>query len=139
MAFTDDEVTYIRSQPLARVATVSADGQPDVTPVGYEFDGTHFYIGGYNPTNTRRSRNIRGGNTKVALVIDDLASRQPWTPRYLRVYGTAELVDRGGQQILKITPTTSWSMNLSGNWSASRTHGLAPRKTDHTSSQELTP
>lgn len=47
--------------------TVSAGGQPDVTPVGYEFDGTHFYIGGFNPTNTRRSRNVRAGNDKVAL------------------------------------------------------------------------
>lgn len=61
--------------------TVSAGGQPDVTPVGYEFDGTHFYIGGFNPTNTRRSRNVRAGNDKVALVIDDLASTSPWTPR----------------------------------------------------------
>ncbi len=136
MAFTDEEVTYIRSQPLVRVATVSSDGQPDVTPVGYEFDGTHFYIGGYNPTNTRRSRNVRTGNTKVALVIDDLANTRPWTPRYLRVYGAAELVTRGGQQILKITPVTSWSMNLSGNWSAGSTHGLAPRKTNHTSREE---
>lgn len=138
MAFTDDEAAYIRSQPLARIATVSNDGQPDVTPVGYEFDGTHFYIGGYHPTNTRRARNVRDGNARIALVIDDLSSTNPWTPRYLRIYGTAELVDRGGQQILKITPTTSWSINLTSDRPTGRPHGLAPRKTDHTSAQEPT-
>jgi hypothetical protein len=36
MAFTDDELEYLRSHPLARVATVAADGQPDVTPVALE-------------------------------------------------------------------------------------------------------
>jgi hypothetical protein len=30
MAFTDEELEYLRSQPLARLATVAADGQPDV-------------------------------------------------------------------------------------------------------------
>ena len=49
MAFTEEEVAYIRSQPLARVATVSADGQPDVVPVVFEFDGFHFVIGGFAP------------------------------------------------------------------------------------------
>jgi pyridoxamine 5'-phosphate oxidase family protein len=42
MAFTDQEVAYLRSQPVARVATVSADGQPDVVPLAFEFDGTLF-------------------------------------------------------------------------------------------------
>jgi pyridoxamine 5'-phosphate oxidase family protein len=117
MSFTDEEIAYIKSQPLARIATVAPDGRPDVAAVGFEFDNTHFYIGGFNPTNTRRSRNVRNGNHHVALVIDDVKSIQPWTPRFIRIYGTAELVDRAGQQILKITPTTSWSGNLSGRWS----------------------
>ena len=39
MAFTDDEIRYLRSQPLARIATVDADGQPDAVPVVFEFDG----------------------------------------------------------------------------------------------------
>jgi len=29
----------------------------------------------------------------VASVIDDLALTDPWTPRYLRLYGSAERVD----------------------------------------------
>jgi pyridoxamine 5'-phosphate oxidase family protein len=135
VAFTDDEIAYIRSQPLLRVATVGPDGQPDVVPVGFEFDGSHFYIGGFDPTRTRRTRNIEAGNDKVALVIDDLASVQPWSPRYVRVYGTVELVDRPGRsgtaRIMKVTPTISWSMNLSGEWSPSGGAPVQPRRTEH--------
>ena len=39
MAFTDEELEYLRSQPLARLATVAPDGQPDVTPVALEVEG----------------------------------------------------------------------------------------------------
>ena len=118
MSFTDEEIAYLRSQRLARIATVSSDGQPDVVPVGFEFDGTHIYVGGLDPARTRKFRNVQAGNSKVALVIDDLVSAQPWTPRYLRIYGTAELVERQGQfgpaPYLRITPTISWSWNLEG-------------------------
>ena len=70
MSFTAEEVAYIQSQGLVRVATAGADGQPDVVPVGIEFDGTHFYIGGFDTTNTRRTRNVQTGNDKVAFVIE---------------------------------------------------------------------
>ncbi|MFG1707495.1 pyridoxamine 5'-phosphate oxidase family protein [Nonomuraea sp. M3C6] len=39
MSFTDEELAYLRSQPLARVATLGADGQPDVVPLAFEYDG----------------------------------------------------------------------------------------------------
>jgi pyridoxamine 5'-phosphate oxidase family protein len=94
MSFTEEEIGYLRSQRLARIATVGADGQPDVMPVGYQFDGEYFYVGGMNPANTRKFRNVRSGNTRVALVIDDLVSVNPWTVRGLRIYGNAELVSR---------------------------------------------
>jgi pyridoxamine 5'-phosphate oxidase family protein len=130
MSFTEEEVAFIQSQRLLRVATASADGQPDVVPVGFEFDGTHFYIGGFDTAKTRRTRNVQAGNDKVAFVLDDLSSTDPWTPRFLRVYGTAELVDREGQPILKITPVTSWSFNLAGvSLEEARTGGL--RRTVH--------
>jgi pyridoxamine 5'-phosphate oxidase family protein len=108
MAFTEDEVAYLKSQPLARLATVDADGQPDVVPVGFEFDGTYFYIGGRAPERTRKFLNVKAGQAKVALVVDDLVSTDPWTPRFLRVYGTADLTERPGQfgsgPYLRITP-----------------------------------
>ncbi|MEU7858654.1 PPOX class F420-dependent oxidoreductase [Nonomuraea sp. NPDC049141] len=118
MSFNEEELAYLRSQRLVRLATVSADDQPDVVPVGFEFDGTYLYVGGFDPDKTRKFRNVRDGNTKVALVIDDLPSADPWTPRYLRIYGDAELVERPGQfgpaSYMRITPAVSWSFNLEG-------------------------
>ena len=119
LSFTEEELTYLRTQRLARIATVSAHGQPDVMPVGYQFDGEYFYAGGMNPTKTRKFRNVRSGNTKVALVIDDLVSVNPWTVRGIRIYGNAELISRqegqfGPGQYMRITPAVSWSWNLEG-------------------------
>jgi len=133
MAFTEDEVAYLRSQPLARLATVDADEQPDVSPVGFEWDGTFFYVGGRDPKRTRKYRNVQAGQTKVALVVDDLVATDPWSPRFLRVYGTAEPVERPGQfgpgAYLRITPEISWSWNLDGRPISEAQSG--PRRTVH--------
>jgi pyridoxamine 5'-phosphate oxidase family protein len=119
MTFTDAEITYLQSQPLGRLATVSADGQPDNVPVGFDFDGTYIYVSGYGDnTKTKKFRNVVDGSSRVAFVVDDLVSTDPWTPRFLRVYGTADVVERDGyagrKAYLRITPTVSWSWNLGG-------------------------
>jgi len=66
----------LRSQHLAKIATSSPNGNPDVAPVGFEFDGRSFYIGGMNIPKTTRFRNIMKSNN-VALAIDDLKSVNP--------------------------------------------------------------
>jgi pyridoxamine 5'-phosphate oxidase family protein len=77
---------------------------------------------------------VRAGNTQVALVVDDLASVRPWSPRYPRIYGTAELVKRPGQfgpgPYMRITPTVSWSFNLDGR-SFIHSREVVPRRTVH--------
>ncbi|CAJ1506124.1 PPOX class F420-dependent oxidoreductase [[Mycobacterium] kokjensenii] len=130
MSFTPEEIAYLTSQPLARIATVDDDGQPDVVPVGFEFDGTHINVGGFRPAATRRHHNVEAGHDKVAIVIDDLPSTQPWTPRYLRVYGTAEIVG-GPRPYLRITPEVSWSWNLSGEPLRGHAGMAPPRRTEH--------
>ena len=121
-----------RSQPLARIATVGPDGQPDVAPVGFEFDGTYLYVGGRAPERTRKFLNVKAGQAKVALVVDDLVSTDPWTPRGLRVYGSADLIEREGMfgpgAYMRITPEISWSWNLAGQPYGS---GSGPRRTVH--------
>jgi pyridoxamine 5'-phosphate oxidase family protein len=121
MSFTEEEIAYLRSQPLARVATLSDDGQPDVVPLAFEFDGECFWVGGPGDSvlRTRKFRNVRGGNLKVALVVDDLPSIEPFVARGIRVYGEAsppiERVGMVGPGIyVRITPTVSWSWNLAG-------------------------
>ena len=116
--FTEKETSYINSQPLARLATISKELQPDASPVGIEFDGKNFYITGRNLAATRKYKNIAGGYQKVALVINDLESIDPWKPRGIRIFGTAEIVERSGKlgsgNYLQIIPTVSWNWNIEG-------------------------
>jgi pyridoxamine 5'-phosphate oxidase family protein len=116
MSFTDEEIAYLRSQPLARLATVGADAQPDVVPVAFEFDGTFFWVGrsGIAVLDTRKFRNVRAGRLRVALVVDDMVSFDPFITRCVRVYGQAEKpIERVGMVgpgfYARITPTISWS------------------------------
>jgi len=121
MAFTDQELDYLRSQPVARLATCAADGQPDVVPVTAEFDGEFFWVGGPGDDflSTRKVRNVVRGSREVALVIDDFVSFDPFVVRGIRIYGRADdPVERVGMvgpgHYLRITPTVSWSWNLDG-------------------------
>jgi pyridoxamine 5'-phosphate oxidase family protein len=121
VAFSDREIAYFQSQPLARLATVNADGQPDVVPVAFELDLPYIWVGGVGPdvANTRKLRNIGAGRSKVSLLVDDLVSLEPFIARALRVYGEAEpAVERVGMMgpgmYSRITPTVSWSWNLAG-------------------------
>jgi pyridoxamine 5'-phosphate oxidase family protein len=122
MSFTDEEIAYMRSQPIARIATLCPDGrQPDIVPVALEFDGTFFWVGGSASSvlDTRKVRNVRAGNQKVALVIDDLVSFDPFIARCIRIYGHAEPpIERVGMVgpgwYMRITPTMSWSWNMAG-------------------------
>jgi pyridoxamine 5'-phosphate oxidase family protein len=119
MSFTDEEIAYLRSQPIARLASIGPEAQPDVVPVGFEFDGTVFWVGGSGDSvlRTRKFRNIQAGNHKVALVVDDLVSFDPFIARGIRVYGDAAgPVERTGMVgpgfYLRITPSISWSWNM---------------------------
>lgn len=114
--FSDLEIKYIKTQRLARIATVSGQLQPDVAPVIYEFDGECFYIGGRQQTKTHKYKNVLNGNTKVALVVDDLESESPWKPRGIKIHGRAEVVEREGQvgrgEYLKVKPERYWSWGI---------------------------
>jgi pyridoxamine 5'-phosphate oxidase family protein len=121
MSFTAEEIAYLSAQPLARVATVGADGQPDVVPLAFELDEACFWVGGSGASvlATRKFRNVRAGNLKVALVVDDLVSFDPFIARGIRIYGHAEQpVERTGLvgpgTYMRIIPAVSWSWNMAG-------------------------
>jgi pyridoxamine 5'-phosphate oxidase family protein len=109
VAFTDDEVSFLTESRLARVATVSREGQPHVVPVVYEFDGRAFYFTGWNLEASLKFKNL-AENSKVAMVIDELVTVCPWRPRGLEVRGVAELGREDGRPYVKVTPRVkrSW-------------------------------
>ena len=130
--FSQKEVEYIKSQRLARIATAapsiafSRQGedrsiQPDVVPVGFDFDGDYFYVGGMNILMSTKYKNVLKNN-KVAIVIDDLKSIDPWDPRGIKVYGTADIINSQGGYMegtghpnpsyIKVKPDKKWSWGI---------------------------
>lgn len=82
----------LQKKAFAHLATVNADGTPQVTPVWVDFDGTHIR---FNTAKGRvKDRNVRR-TPKVALAIMD-----PDNPyRYLRVSGrVVEVTEQGADQ-----------------------------------------
>jgi len=112
-------MNYLKTQRLARIATASPKGIPEVSPVGFEFDGKYFWVGSHSkdifPT-TRRYRNIINGNARVSIVIDDMASVDPWRPRGIKVSGKAEVMEHkgifGDGRYIRISPLVSVSWGI---------------------------
>lgn len=110
-AFTDAELAYLATQPLMRFASASASGKPDVSPVTFGVDGDTITTGGFDIASTVRYRNITT-NPQVTVVIDDLASTDPWSPRGIKVIGSAT-IEQGPPSQFRIVPSViiSWGIN----------------------------
>ncbi len=123
MSFTPAEREYLMSHPIARLATLGPEGQPDVEPITIELDGDGpglwICTAGGSALRTRKYRNITGGRRKVALVVDDIPSFDPFVARGIRIYGRADdPVERVGMvgpgRYAYVRPMTSWTWNLAG-------------------------
>ena len=93
MTLTTAEIGYLGEQQLGRLATIQPDGSPQVKPVGFRYNpelGT-IDIGGFAMSASQKYRNVRR-NGQAALVVDDIASHDPWRVRFLEIRGTAEAV-----------------------------------------------
>jgi pyridoxamine 5'-phosphate oxidase family protein len=99
-SFTPGEIAYLRARPLARLATQQANGTLQVNPVGFRYDADtdRIVIGGYRMATTQKYRNVTA-NGRVALVIDDLVSQDPWRVRCLEIRGTAEALRNGDSPV----------------------------------------
>ena len=76
-------------------------------------------IGGHAMGATRKFRNVKA-NGQVAVVVDDLASRDPWTVRGLEIRGTAVALEDVDppvpsmrREVIRITPSwlASWGID----------------------------
>lgn len=118
VAFSENQLAYLATQRLGRLATIRPDGSPQNSPVGFRVNlalGT-IDIGGMNMTASKKFRNVRL-NERVSLVIDDIASANPWRVRCCEIRGRAEaLTDPEqpaiGGPIIRIHPTriVSWGI-----------------------------
>lgn len=99
VSFSAKELEYLKSQRLGRLATAGENGAPHVVPVGFRVaeDEEAIEVGGHGLGRSKKYRDLKA-NPKVAIVIDDLASVKPWTPRGIEVRGQAELHESGGTE-----------------------------------------
>jgi len=131
--FTGYEIAYVRSQPLGRLATVSADGQPDAVSLAFEFAGVRLGRGSGRvspaPANPQRpSRERDGAPSQRTLVF-----LNPFIGRSIRIYGHVDQqIERDGMVgpavYMKLTPTTLW---LEHGRRTRRRDGYAPERTVH--------
>src|SRR2546426_11580592 len=113
--FSEKELACLKSQRLARIATASKELQPDVATVGFDFDGSYFYVGGLNLAKTLKYKNTQH-NPKVSLVVDDAESIDPRRPRGIKIHGVADLTTRqgyvGAGTYIRIKPKEAWSWGI---------------------------
>jgi pyridoxamine 5'-phosphate oxidase family protein len=128
MLFTAAELDYLTTQPLGRLATAQPDGTLQVSPVGFTWNddlGT-IDIGGWNMAASRKYRNV-ADNGRVAFVVDDLPSVDPWRVRCLEIRGVAEAVPPGaGSALIRIHPRRIISFGVDAP--DSEAHALVPSK-----------
>ena len=110
--FTDTEIAYLKAQPLMRFATASTDGKPDVAPVVFSVEGDDIVTAGFDITHTVRYKNVMA-NPRATVVVDDLASVNPWSPRGVKVMGAVVVEDHEGSPRFRISPHViiSWGIN----------------------------
>ena len=128
--FTPAEASYLKSQLLARLATVAPDGTVQNSPVGFFLNNelNTFDIWGQRMGRTKKFANV-AGYPRVALVIDDLASVNPWIARGIEVRGLAEpLSDLEpplpyySREVIRIHPykIISWGLEEGGAYTSRR-------------------
>jgi pyridoxamine 5'-phosphate oxidase family protein len=117
--FSEPELEYLTGgRRLARIATVGKDGTPHVVPVGWSYDPEldAIQIGGFDLKGTKKFKDVlRTG--RAAVVIDDLASTDPWRPRGIEIRGRSEAIDQP-VAVIRIHPERIVSWGLEGGRNA---------------------
>lgn len=91
-AIPESHEDLLETKALASLATVMPDGSPQVTPVWFDFDGTHVRVN--SAKGRRKDLNMRR-DPRVALAIVDRDN--PY--RYLEIRGTVvEITETGGDE-----------------------------------------
>lgn len=98
--FSPIELEYLKLQQIGRIATVSEDPYPFVTPVAFASDKERVYLNIGN--SSKKARNIKT-NPRVQFVIDDVPTFEDF--RGVLITGDAELISDGkfheiGKQLL---------------------------------------
>lgn len=83
---TDAQQAFLRERPHAIIATIMADGRPQLTPNWFLWDGARFWLSTLSWT--VKVKNARR-DPRVTLCIDGPDRRT----NYVQVFGTVEVVE----------------------------------------------
>lgn len=92
--FSEAELRYLSGgRQLGRIASVGDDGTPHVVPVGWIYNAARdtIDIAGHELATTKKFRDVKRSG-RVAIVIDDLESTDPWRPRGIEIRGRGEAI-----------------------------------------------
>jgi pyridoxamine 5'-phosphate oxidase family protein len=91
--FTDNEIAYLAGQRLGRLATIQPNGTLQNNPVSFGWNAATrtIDIGGHRMAESQKFKYVARGS-RVAFVVDDIKSVQPWQVRCLEIRGTAEAI-----------------------------------------------
>jgi pyridoxamine 5'-phosphate oxidase family protein len=120
MTLNDAEQRFMARQPRGYLATVGADGRPQVKPLGFTYNaalGT-IDIYGFNMADSAKYRNVRA-NPHVAFVVDEVTAPTMEGSHFLEIRGDAETAvgpeDPTGHlapDIIRIRPRRIISFNV---------------------------
>ncbi len=98
MAMTDDVRTALTAGRLAHLATINADGSPQMSVVWVGVDGDDIVVGHLG--SGQKVRNI-ARDPRVALTLEAEGANPVGMGNYLVVRGTARLVPGGAPELLQ--------------------------------------
>jgi pyridoxamine 5'-phosphate oxidase family protein len=109
--FSEKELRYLMERSLGRLAFSCSDNQVHMMPVLFEFDGSYFYLSGWNLKYSERFNDLPEHNS-VTLLIDDVDSPTRWAPRGVEIIGQAESKEKDDYLYVRIKPVakTSWGL-----------------------------
>lgn len=120
MTLTDAEQRFLARQQRGHLATIGADGRPQVKPLGFTYNaalGT-IDIAGFNMANSAKYRNVQR-NPDVAFVVDEVTAPNMDGAHFLEIRGEAETTlgtpdpsNHLAPEIIRIHPRRIVSFNI---------------------------
>ncbi len=120
MTLTDAEQRFLARQARGHLATVGADGRPQVKPLGFTYNaalGT-IDISGFNMANSAKYRNVQR-SPDVAFVVDEVTAPNMDGAHFLEIRGEAETTlgapdpaNHLASEIIRIHPRRIVSFNV---------------------------
>ncbi|MEP6774752.1 MAG: PPOX class F420-dependent oxidoreductase [Chloroflexota bacterium] len=126
--FTEDEVAFLQSKRIGRVATSNAKGDLHVVPLRFKYNAELDVIDlvGSDVGGTKKFRDVQATG-RAAFVVDDIEDHKP---RGVEIRGRAEAHVTGGSELMEgVGPTfirlipervASWGIDSDTKYPAGR-------------------